>query len=491
MVLEMVIFQNLTVRKGYLMFNKLAAAATLSICTISSLNGLTLQEGVNEVLSTNPIVQERLHNYRATLEDLRTTEAQYLPTLDYAATYAREITNSPSTRIQNSGGDVSLNGYEHSLQLTQNLFNGFGTTYESDYNKARILAAAYNYVENANDTAFNFTTAYINAVKARDIVDIARANVTYNQDISKKVEKLFNAGMTTRSEVEKAETSLALAQSNFVVSQNNLDDALFNLERVYGKSVKSQELQIGTFLGELPSTLEEMREYARLHNPSVLVNDYNIKAANAQRSSLKKGYYPSIDAFVRQSLANGVGGLPGDDDRTKYGITLNYNLYRGGADESQIQKSLSKINQESEVRRDTLRKLDEQGSLSWSARKNITSQLTYLKQYEATSKKTLALYEKEYDLGRRSLLDLTTAQNDHISSQTQIIRAENDLLLAHYRILDAMGSMVSTILGTQSDLSFKKVGLQSLDNRLDNDSRIENLIFADRKVDKYKRDIQQ
>jgi adhesin transport system outer membrane protein len=185
-----------------------------------------------------------------------------------------------------------------------------------------------------------------------------------------------------------------------------------------------------------------------------------------------------------------VGGLVGDDERTKFGINVNYNLYRGGADESQIQKSLSKIYQESEVRRDTLRKLDEQGSLSWSARKNITNQLTYLKQYEATSKKTLALYEKEYDLGRRTLLDLTTAQNDHVSSQTQIVRAQNDLLLSHYRILDAMGSMVSTVLGTQSDLSFRKVGLQSLDNRLDNDDRIENLIFADRKVDKYKRDIQ-
>jgi adhesin transport system outer membrane protein len=276
-----------------------------------------------------------------------------------------------------------------------------------------------------------------------------------------------------------------------VVSQNNLDDALFNLERVYGKSVTAEELQAGTFSGEIPDSLEEMRQYARLHNPSVLVNDYNVKAANAQRLSLKKGYYPIIDAFARQSWASDVGGLVGDDERTKFGINVNYNLYRGGADESQIQKSLSKIHQESEVRRDTLRKLDEQGSLSWSARKNITNQLTYLKQYEATSKKTLALYEKEYDLGRRTLLDLTTAQNDHVSSQTQIVRAENDLLLAHYRILDAMGSMVSTVLGTQSDLSFQKVGLKSLDNRLDNDDRIENLIFADRKVDKYKRDIQQ
>lgn len=466
------------------MKNRLIIATAFSLCAISALNALTLQEGIREVLNTNPIIQERLHNYRATLEDLRTTEAQYLPTVDYTGSVAREKTDSPSTNFET----ISLNSYEHSLQVTQNLFNGFGTTYESDYNKARILSAAYNYVENTNDIVFNFTTAYINAIKARDIVQIAQANITYNKDISTKVEKLFDGGITTRSEAEKAGTSLSLAESNFVVSENNLMDALFNLERVYGKSVKAEELQSTVFTGEIPSSLEEMREYARLHNPSVLVNEYNIKAARAQKLSLQKGYYPTIDAFARQSWANNVGGLEGNDDRTKFGLNLSYNLYRGGADESQIQKSLSKIYQESETKRDTLRKLDEQGSLAWSAKQNIERQLVYLKRYEATSKKTLELYEKEYDLGRRTLLDLTTAQNDHISSQTQIVRAENDLLLAHYRILDAMGSMVSTLLGTEGDLSFEKVGLKSLDNRLDSDEHVDNLIFADRQTGKYKRD---
>ncbi|MBN2870030.1 MAG: hypothetical protein JXK04_03640, partial [Campylobacterales bacterium] len=57
----------------------LKTAMMLSLCAASALNALTLQEGVDEVLSTHPVVQERLHNYRATLEDLRTTEAQWLP----------------------------------------------------------------------------------------------------------------------------------------------------------------------------------------------------------------------------------------------------------------------------------------------------------------------------------------------------------------------------------------------------------------------------
>lgn len=466
------------------MNNKWLLTTVFSLCAISTLNAISLQEGTREVMKTHPVILERLHNYRSTLEDLRTTEAQYLPIVNYEATFARENTNSPIT----SGKDISLNSYDNSLQITQNLFNGFGTTHEADYNKARIVSASYHYVENVNDIVYTFVSAYINAVKARDIMIVAQSNVDYNDEIKIKVEKIFDAGLTTRSEVEKADTSLSLAKSNYVVAQNNLDDALFSLERVYGKNISADSLDIVNFSGELPDSLEAMREYARYHNPSVLVSQYNIKAAQAQKDNAYKGYYPTVDVFARKSLANDTGGFVGRDERTKMGFTISYNLYNGGADESQIQKNMSKIHQEAESKRDTIRKLDEQGSLAWVAKKNLTNQIIHLKRYEETSKKTLELYQKEYDLGRRTLLDLLTAQNDHIAAQTQIVRTENDLMLAHFRIQDAMGTMVSSILKSQEDEAFSAVGLKALDNRLDNDSRIDTLIFSDRQNGRYKRD---
>lgn len=465
-----------------ILFSK--AAVMISLCAASTLNALSLREGMDEVLSTHPVVLERLHNYRATLEDLRITEAQYLPTLDYSASVAREKTKSPTTQNVSR----SLSSYEHSLELTQNLFNGFGTVYEADYQKARILAASNHYIENANDIAYSFVNIYINALKNRDLLCIAKANVQFNEEIYDKVNKLYTAGITTRSESEKADTSLSLAKSNYVVAKNNLDDAMFNLERVLGRHVNAQDLEDGSFSGVLPSTIEEMKEYARSHNPSVLVSEYNVKAAYAQREASYKNYYPKIDAFARQSWANDVGGIAGDDDRTKFGLTLTYNLYRGGADESQAQKNLSKMHQEGENKRETVRKLDEQGELSWSAKTYISEQLVHLKRYEATSAKTLELYQKEYDLGRRTLLDLLVAQNDSVAAQSQIVRAENDLLFAHYRILDAMGSMVQNILGSTGEVYPQKAGLHFLDNTPDNDQQVETLIFADRQEGSYKRD---
>lgn len=465
--------------------NIILSSVTISLLWSTTLGAFTLKEGMDEVLSTHPVVLERLHNYRATLEDLRITESQYLPSLDYSATVAREKTQSPTT--QNISR--SLSSYEHSLQLTQNLFHGFGTKYEADYQKARILASANHYIENANDVAYNFVNAYINVLKTRDLLTIAKSNVEFNEQIYDKVNKLYEAGMTTRSESEKADTSLSLAKSNHIVAQNNLDDALFNLERVLGRHVDAKSFENEKFVGEIPASLEEMKQFAKAHNPSVLVSEYNLKASYAQHNASYKNYYPKIDAYARQSWANDVGGVAGKDDRTKIGLTLSYNLYRGGADQSEIQKNLSKVHQEGQTKRETIRKLDEQGELAWSAKQYISEQLVHLKRYETTSAKTLELYQKEYDLGRRTLLDLLVAQNDHVAAQSQIVRAENDLLFAHYRILDAMGSMVQNVLGSKSGTYTQKAGLQVLEARTDKDEEMESLLFADRQEGPYKRDL--
>ena len=444
----------------------------------ASLNALTLQEGVDEVLETNPIIQERLQNYKATLEDLRISESAYLPSLDYAGNFGKDKTDSRTTSFESR----TLYNYEHSLQLTQNLFNGFGTLYETDYQKARILAAANHYVENTNDVAYNFINQYIAVLKARDSLVVAKESVAFHEEVFGKVKKLFDSGSTTRSEFEKIDTSLSLSQSNYIVAQNNLEDVLFNFERVLGRYVKAEEFDMVSFSGVLPASENEMKDFAKEHNPSVLVSHYNIKSAEAQRQASYKNYYPKIDAYARKSWAEDISATLGKDERSSIGIKISYNLYRGGADEAQIAKSLIQISREQETKRDVIRKLDEQGRLAWSAKTYVAQQLDFLQKYAKTSAKTLELYQQEYDLGRRTLLDLLVAQNDFVAARSQVIKAQNDLLFSNYRILDAMGTMVQNVLGSKTLDYTKKVKLEVADAALDHDSNLGTLLFEKREA---------
>lgn len=452
----------------------IAALAVLVAGTSAS--ALSLDEGMDEVLSTNPVVIERLNNYRATLEDIRGAEAGYLPSLDWVSSVGWEKTKSPATAFQGK----TYNIYEHSLQMTENLFNGFGTTKMVEYHKARLLAAANHFIEKANDTALNYTQAYINVLKARQLMTIAQENITFNEDIHTKVSKLFDAGLTTRSEVEKSDTSLSLARSNLIVAKNNLADAMFSLQRFMGRPVSADELQPIVFSPTLPTTAETMLAYTLAHNPSMMVSTYNVKAACILHEQRKSNFYPKVDAIVRQSYNNNVSGLEGNDDRFRAALTLSYNLYKGGADEAAVQQELSHIHQEQQTKHQKERELIEQGELSWSAYTYVGQQLEQLKKYKSTSEKTLELYKKEYDLGRRTLLDLLVAQNDYIAAKQQIVKAEHDLLFSKYRILDSMGSMVHTVLGTRTADHTALVGLVPEDGDVKKDENFGRIAFSNR-----------
>ena len=422
---------------------------------------LTLKESVAEAMGTNPIVQERLKNYRATQQDLGIAESEYYPSVDFRAVAgynkAGALKNSNSD-WNHKVRDKTYNNYETSLTLTQNLFDGFATTNKVDYQEARILAAAYNYIEKANDIAFKMTGAYLDVMRSYELLQTARENVQINESIYRKVKDLFDSGLTTDSEVKKIESSLSLSRSNLTVQLNNTRDREYNFRRVLGRLPNVETMQKPDLDTAMPQSIEKAALYAINHNPSLLVSRYNIKGAQSLWKQNKKDFYPTIDLEVSQSYNDqneAFTGFDVPDDRFRARLVLNYNIFRGGADSATSQKNISKIHQEIEIQRDLKRQVIEGLDLSWNAYEMIGLQLKDLRDYKSFAEKTLELYKEEYDLGRRSLLDLLTSQNDVINSRGQIITAEYALLTAKYRILDALGILPTAIIGESKEFTSK------------------------------------
>ncbi|MBU1217402.1 TolC family outer membrane protein [bacterium] len=435
----------------------LFALLAIGSLPFTSLSALTLKESVVEAMNTNPVVQERLKNYRATQQDLNIAESEYYPKLDFRASFghteAGAMKDSEDGSYNHLVQSDAYENYEASLILTQNLFDGFGTTNKVDYQESRILAAAYNYIEKTNDIAFKMTSAYINVLRSYELLQTARENVQINESIFSKVKDLYNAGLTTDSEVKKIESALALSRSNLTVQLNNTRDTEFSFRRVLGRMPDVSTMVKPDVDVPMPDSIERAALYSINHNPSLLVSRYNIKGAQALWKQNEKDYYPKIDLEVSQNYsdASDRNAFDQPDDRFRARIVLNYNIFRGGADSATSQKNISKINQEIEIQRDLKRQVIEGLDLSWNAYEMIGLQLKDLKEYKDFSAKTLELYKEEYDLGRRSLLDLLAAQNDFINSKSQIITAEYEHLFSKYRILDAMGLLPMAVSGNEQD----------------------------------------
>lgn len=426
----------------------------------TALSAQDLKTTVSEVLSTNPIILERLKNYNVTKEDITSAESGYYPKIDLNLGFG--IENNDRTDKDGlstlSSDQESLSVYQNSLKYTQNLFNGFSTTYQVKEQEYRTASAAYSYIEKVNNTSFEMINQYLQVMKNQELLETAKENVKINEEIVVKVKKLYDAGLTTLSEVNKIESSLSLAKSNLVVQENTILDVSYSFQRVLGRYMDPESMSKPELNITLPETQEKATEFALQNNPSLLVSDYNIKLAQATNRERKSNYYPKIDIEVSQNMNKNLSAIEGEDNRFRAMAYLSYNIFNGFSDSAAIQKSISQVHQEVQTKNNLRRQVIEGLSLSWAANKKLQEQLVYLQQYKEFSLKTLTLYAKEYDLGRRSLLDLLSSQNDFIASKAQIINTEYSLLFAKYRILDAMGTLVSTVVSDE-DIIYSNVGL--------------------------------
>ncbi|WP_152183892.1 TolC family outer membrane protein [Sulfurimonas indica] len=414
----------------------------------------TLKESLEEILHTNPIIQERLQNYNATKQDITSAKSGYYPKLDIKLGTGEE-------KIVHDYATTDYSVYKSSLNYTHNIFNGFGTTSLVDSQEYRTAAAAYSYIEKVNNTSIELVNTYLEVVKNQELLGTAEENVQIDQEIFNRVKKLYKAGLTTLSEVKKIESSLALAKSNLVVQENSLLNALYNFEKVLGHPATVTAMQRPNIDKTiLPKTLNEAIDFSLKHNPSLMANEYNIKAAQATSRENKAKYYPKIDLEASQEYNNNVSGTEGKDNEFRAMAYISYNLFNGFNDQASIEKSYAKIQQEIANKNDTKRKIHQSLKIAWAAQTKLKKQLLHLQEYKNFSYKTLVLYSKEYDLGRRSLLDLLSTQNDFIRSKAQIITTEFGILYAQYKILDTMGILVSSIINDNT-IIYSNVNLKS------------------------------
>ena len=438
----------------------------LSVGLSASLFAQDLKTTVNEVLSSNPVVQERLKNYNATKEDIAIAKAGYYPKLDLSLGFGiednqRQTKYDGTTRLRRNGRYVNsstLSVYQTSLKYTQNLFAGFKTQSNVTQQKQRTISSAYSYIEQVNAISFKMVDTYIKVMQNKELLDIAQSSIDIDQEIFRKVQKLYDAGLTTLSEVNKIDSSLSLAKSNYVVQNNTLLNVTYNMQRVLGRYLDVSEMKKPILNVALPASIEDAAQYAMEHNPSLLVAKYDIKSAQAAYKLSKSPFYPKVDIKLSQNMNNNLSGIQGHYDKFRAMAYLSYNLFNGFADKKALQKSVSKIHQQVQSKNNLRRQVIEGLNLSWAAYQQLGNQLEHLKDYKKFSLKTLTLYAKEYDLGRRSLLDLLVAQNAFIGAKQQLVNTEYSMLFAKYRILDAMGALVITVLG-DTDIVYAKVGL--------------------------------
>lgn len=404
--------------------------------------GLTLEQAVQHVTSTNPIILQSIENYNATKHDITMAEAGYLPSIDLIGRYGHEKTTSNSYP-----NGSSLKRYDREIKLTQNLFEGFGTIEDVRKQEARVAAAKANVLEKANQLSLQTTEAYLELLKQYDILKLAETNLKTHEDIHKKIKERTESGFGSKSEIDQSSGRVALANSNVIIQKSNYRDAMAKFKRYYGEDVSADTLVKPVFGYKVSSSFDEALSEANSNYPSLLVQSNNIKAAEHDVNLAEKAYYPRVDAELRSSDNDNVAGQRGPDETKSAMLVATYNLYAGGYHQANRDKQQVNVLKEKQSSNDIKLRVRENLEYAWIAHEELEKQLPYLKAHRDYTVNTLQSYQQEFALGRRTLLDMLNTENERFTAEKEVTTSEYDLLFSNYRILEGTGTLAKDLGG--------------------------------------------
>ena len=422
-------------------FSRVLTAALICVALFPvSVSALSLQEVIAHTVKTNPDVQAARQEVKAREHEIRQAKAGYLPTFDAEAGIGREWTESPST----GGESITLTREEAALRLRQLVFDGGATSSEVARQKARYQSALYEAIEIQENTALDAAEAYINVLRQYELLGLLKESLDEHQSIFDQMSLRSEAGVGSRSDLDQISARLSLANSNYIAGQNNLLDAMSNFQIVVGYSPDVTTLVEPARL-DLPSSLEGALVIALENHPTLKSANADIEAAEAQHRAAKSPYYPDIRLEGDRTWNEDIDGVRGDNEDWVIALRLRYNLYNGGADVARRKQTAELLTQSKDIRNSSRRQVEESMRLSWYAYESTNKQLSYLNTYVSSVTSTKSAYSKQFNIGRRTLLDLLNTENEVIEAKQNYANAKYDQLFAQSRVANAEGNLTQKL----------------------------------------------
>jgi len=434
---------------------------------------MPLPEILEIVTETNPEILEALERYHSVKAERTIATSGYWPKVGTELAAGPEVTEGVTTN------DVreNLTAATATLYARQNLWSGGHTTAFVNETDARILAAAYEVANVANRVFLETTEAYIQVLKARKLLEFSEENVLTQEKILDQVKEKTEAGFSRISDLRNSEARLALARGNYVSKQQDVNQAVVQFHRQFGRLVKPEQFILPKPKYQFPETVEETVDIALRHHPALEVAKYNIQVRKYSYEKAKAAYWPTLDLELKAQHRDDVNGDVGETDQASAMLKLNYTFFDGGARKGEKGKNYGNLNKEYQRAYVERRNVNQKTRLAWNVLQAETHKREYLKDHVDLSLETLVAFKDEYFVGRRTLLDLLNMENEYNSAKNASAESRYAHLTAYYRISQATGLMLDeydTGLRDHMQLPPKKLydlkGYEELDPNRDFDS---------------------
>jgi len=412
------------------------------LCT-SPAYAIELRDAVQAAMNTNPDIRQAVANRYATQEERVQAQGLYYPRVSVEGSAGIRNLRNP-TRRSIGIADQTLYPIEGELIVDQLLFNSGGREALIRRDAARTDAAAARVEERSEFVALNVARNYIDYLLQQRLVAIAEDNATFHQRLVGDLRQGVSQGSISVADQQQAEERMQSARARVTEAREDLEAAGISFQTLTGLPIDSVSMP-PDLSQYLPASLADAEATARVQNPRVQEALADLASAREETRNARAEIGPRFNLEGRARAGHDIDGFAGRTTDLQANVVLRWTLYNGGTKEANVREQANRADEVHARLFQRTRAAEEDTRSAWSRLQNQTRLVGELEQQGRITDDLLLSYREQFNVGRRSLLDVLDAQNTRYNVQAQIDTSRLAKLYAQYRLLASTNRLVESL----------------------------------------------
>lgn len=401
---------------------------------------ITVEDSVYGVLRTNRALRGIQENRNVLENEVDRAKAGFGPRVDVTARGGGSVLSDSSTRSRDLDSQMwGMAGV--SAQLVQPIWDGFATRSRVRTAKSTLESVKFRVFDTATSLSLEGIISHIDVLRRRKILSLAEMNVSQHKGLVNQAQERANLGADTAADVTQARSRLQRALSSLSEAKAALLVAEERYTRLTGLPATGKLAPV-TMPPELYKGPDGVLTQAEQSNPKLAAYMQDIRAARGERELADSAFYPtlSLEAGPNYTDRGGAG------DRWIYSFdvlgVVRWNIFNSGADLAERRAASARIRQSRQVMYDFIDELKLDIESTWTNYQAAQEQFSHYTKAVEYSKYTRSAYIEQFQIGKRSILDVLDTESELFNSSTQAETARGNILVGAYRLSALSGNLL-------------------------------------------------
>lgn len=397
---------------------------------------LTLEQACRLAIENHPRIESATADYDVAEAEYGLARSAYFPRVDW------QTKLGPSVDLQT--GDTEQG--DSALSVTQRIYQFGGIRDGVASARLRFEGAEKQNTRAREEIAALALNAFLAVLQAEELVRVQEGALAFYKKLLDSFQERYIAGISSKADAKKVEVSMRDTQAKLVKQNEQLSTTRSLLENIISHPVEAVEHNVDLLRVDISGDLEE--SYKR-----VLESNMNLQAIQLQIESQRKSidssradYLPAVG--YRMQLKNEFQKLKSPEEFTQTfdaQLTLGWTMFSGFSTKHEINKKKAELRRLLASKRGMELEIKNVLTNAMNAYEASALEHELAKGAFDSSVSLMSLYLSEFDLGIRTLLDLTTAREGQSGAAVREVNARFARIRAAVNILLEEGRLGSTL----------------------------------------------